>query len=425
MKKKKNLTMLLSFCIGAALFMSTAFADVVSKTGYDQLKDAIKKTVASVSEEYDSFTMEMALSIKDNDKVLVANSEIARYDMANSRMENITTSELAGSEKESFYSYRDNWCSMYYNSNDADTYYVNEYESEDKDAVTLNNFFEDKDAEYIEKIFDALIGNLKEYVIVGENPEGSKEFSGRLSDGQIPALVNAVTAYAAKQSVFDRTVGYNEFDMPSLKNDVFVKEISGRANVNADGIIENLFGEFILAGSEKDGTKHELKVELVFKVYNINSTAVVKPDLTGKKVEKSIVHTTPYGYVSEKYLGKWKNDIIIEENDRFVKIGERVIEITGINDDYVYGTYTEIYKEEYAHYGSDSKKYSLKVDMYDNKGELEVTDDLGNVIVGYMYLDMGRIECYIPSENPAEDGIVFNSSDDIIYNSSFYKVFEE
>jgi len=41
--KKEDLTMLISFCIGAVLFVSTAFADVVSKTGYEQFKDANKE----------------------------------------------------------------------------------------------------------------------------------------------------------------------------------------------------------------------------------------------------------------------------------------------------------------------------------------------------------------------------------------------
>jgi len=50
---------------------------------------------------------------------------------------------------------------------------------------------------------------------------------------------------------------------------------------------------------------------------------------------------------------------VIEESDRFVKIGERIIEITSFDSDYVYGTYTEIYKDEYADYGS-SNSYSLK-----------------------------------------------------------------
>jgi len=70
-----------------------------------------------------------------------------------------------------------------------------------------------------------------------------------------------------------------------------VKEVRGRANLNGDGIIENLFGEIIVSGSEENGTKHDFKIELVFKVYNINSTVVEKPDLTGKKVEKTVVQT--------------------------------------------------------------------------------------------------------------------------------------
>lgn len=418
MKRKKNLTMLLSFCLGAVLFISTAFADVVSKTGYDQFKDAIKNTMGSLEKGYDSFTAETALSIKDNDKTLMTNTSTIKYDMANSRMEEVSIQQCTGNRNERYYSYRDNWCNIYNRYTDEDTYYINEYENEMKDAVKFDNFFEDEDAQYIERIFDAMIGNLKEYVIVGENSDGSKEFSGKLSDAQIPALINAVTAYAAKQSVFDDQGANNEFEIPAIKSDVFVKEISGRANTDEAGIIENLFAELILSGSEKDGTEHELKLEMVFKIYNINSTSVVRPDLTGKKVEKNVVKTEPDRYVSEKYLGKWKNDIIIEESNEFVKIGERVIEITSIDDSYVYGTYTEIYKEEYADYDSGENNYSFKADMYENKGELESTDSSGNVLEnGFIYFGEGRIECRISIEEAIDSNM--------LYNPTFNKVFEE
>ena len=39
MKKNKKLIMGLSFCLGAVMLVTTAFADVVSKSGYDMLKD--------------------------------------------------------------------------------------------------------------------------------------------------------------------------------------------------------------------------------------------------------------------------------------------------------------------------------------------------------------------------------------------------
>jgi len=156
---------------------------------------------------------------------------------------------VGGIKTSNYYSYRDKWCNIY--SVDEDTYYVNEYETEMKDAVRINNVFEDEDFEYIERIFDALIGNLKEYVVVTEDADGNKEFSGKLSDAQIPAVVNAVIAYAAKKTVFDESQRQNGIDLPVIKNDVFVKEVRGRANLNGDGIIENLFGEIIVSGSEE------------------------------------------------------------------------------------------------------------------------------------------------------------------------------
>jgi len=72
------------------------FADVVSKTGYEQFKDAIKNTVGSLAEEYDSFTTETGLSVKDNDRILAANYAIEKYDMVNSRREEVSTSEWGG-----------------------------------------------------------------------------------------------------------------------------------------------------------------------------------------------------------------------------------------------------------------------------------------------------------------------------------------
>jgi len=38
-----------------------------------------------------------------------------------------------------------------------------------------------------------------------------------------------------------------------------------------------------------------------------------------------------------------------------------------------------------------------------NRGRLEITDASGNVTEGYMYLEMGRIDFYIPSEKPEKD----------------------
>lgn len=416
MKTKKRLTILLSFCLGAALFMSTAFADVFSKEGYDQFKDAIKYTCEKLSGDYDSYTSEVALSIKDNDTLIMSNAVIAKVDMVNGKRENISTDEYGNGKKESYYYYEDTKCSIRKDS-DKDTYYLYEYENERdvKDISDFNNPFEEEEAEDIEKIFDALIGNLKHHVIVKENNDGTKEFSGTISDAQIPALINAVTSFFFKQAVSGSNLGDDEF-IPNLKDDVFINTVSGNAGVNNDGIIDNLFASFVLSGKDENGVEHKLTFEAVMKIYNINSTFVTKPDLTGKEVEKDVVKSDPNAYISGKYLGKWKSDIVIEKHDSFIKIGEKFVEITAIDDRYVYGKYYEVYKEEYAEYAEGKRDFEFKLDTEEDWTRFEGVDASGNPIDGFIWFERGYINMYINGDIRSEEEV---------YNNQFNKVFEE
>ena len=49
MKLKKKAIMIMSFSLGTLLFATTALAEVTSKSGYDQVKDAMKFTRESWS----------------------------------------------------------------------------------------------------------------------------------------------------------------------------------------------------------------------------------------------------------------------------------------------------------------------------------------------------------------------------------------
>ncbi|NLP14487.1 MAG: hypothetical protein GX383_08480 [Clostridium sp.] len=414
MKTKKRLTILLCFCLGAALFMGTAFADVLSKEGYDQFKDAIKDTVAAISEGYDSYTAELAYSIKDNDKLLMLNTEISKRDLANGKAEDISTEEYGSGKKPSYYYYEDTTCSIHKNSDD-NSYYMYEYEKE-KEVWRPENPFKEEEFEGIEQIFDALIGNLKNHVIVKENNDGTKEFSGTISDNQIPALINAVTSYLFKQTVSDYGLG-NEEMIPYLKDDVFINSVSGNASVNKDGVIDNLFASFILNGKDEDGVEHELTFEMVIKLYNFNSTTITKPDLTGKKVEKNTIKNYPKINISNKYLGKWKNDIVIDENNSFIKIGERFIEITSIDEQYIYGKYYEEYKEEYAEYAADKKEFEFKVDAKDDMSRFEGINTSDDSVSGFIWFEGGYIEFFMDN-----DTRMWNQGH---FNRQYNRVFEE
>ena len=65
MKIKKKTAMLASFTIGTLLFATTALADVVSKSGYEQLKDGLKVSAKKMSGEFNSFTLDITYVIKD------------------------------------------------------------------------------------------------------------------------------------------------------------------------------------------------------------------------------------------------------------------------------------------------------------------------------------------------------------------------
>ena len=54
---------------------------------------------------------------------------------------------------------------------------------------------------------------------------------------------------------------------------------------------------------------------------------VVKPDLKGKKVEVSTANG-----LSDKYVGTYKANIVIEKDGEFVNIGERTLEIDSVQD---------------------------------------------------------------------------------------------
>jgi uncharacterized protein YydD (DUF2326 family) len=128
MKISKKMTMLLCFSLGAVVFVTTAFADVVLKSGYDQFKDSIKSTFEGVN-KYNSYTMEVAATFKDNGKVLMSNGTIEKYDMVNVKRESKNFIEVANIEKGGWSSYWDKNTHVRYNLNE-DTYYVAKYEKE-------------------------------------------------------------------------------------------------------------------------------------------------------------------------------------------------------------------------------------------------------------------------------------------------------
>ncbi|MDR6551425.1 hypothetical protein [Paenibacillus qinlingensis] len=370
MKLSKKSITVLSFTVGACLFVSTAFADALLGSGYDRLKDSVKNTASVMEKGLNNYTVETMYTLKDNDQILLQSSNFQKMDTANQVKENKEVTKNAKGETTSRYTYSDKKQTIDKNELE-NTYYVFDHSGDvnqnRRGPADFENPFNQKGASEVEKIVDAVVGSLKDYVQVEEGADGGKVFSGSLSEAQVPALVNAVSSFGIKQMLD------NERDLPAIESDIFVKKVIGTANESKNGYLENLTGEITLSGKDKNGVQHDLNLNVMLKLSEIGSTKINKPDLSTAKVEKVSQNS---GF-STKYVGTYQNDIIMDKDGKFTKIGERTVKITNVEGDKISGSYSETvipgFESEYPNKDAFNFEYNLATSpMFtytDSKGE--------------------------------------------------------
>jgi hypothetical protein len=372
LKLSKKSAMLLSIVLGTTLFVTTALAEVNSKSGYDQLKDAIKYTSAFTAEEAKSFTSDISYAIKSNGTVIASTNTVVKYDIENGITETTSEEVRMNGKLSTSYNYSDKRTNISYSSHN-DIYYVAERQSDESNYVIIHDPFKEKEAADAEKIFDAVIGNLKNHVVTEQNSDGSREILGSLNQSQIPAWANAIVSYAVKYRVVRSLYGYNtgyNYDgnvdveqenlIPYITEDIFVKDVKGKANVNKDGLIESVSMSGVVSGKDKEGKTHDLSVEILIKVTNVNLTVITKPDLTDKVVEQRESYYEEKISNPEKYLGKYKRDVVIEKDGQFVKVGESIVEITNISDGNLEGKHYVVAKEGHENHFSSLEQVDFK-----------------------------------------------------------------
>lgn len=403
MKLKKKTTLLISFTLGLLLIASTALADMTNKSGYEQLKDAVKGTAESCSTGLTSFTLDTSFVIKDNGSILSSENSLSKYDRQNGTREESNNSQRMNGSSYNYYSYSDKTTDIRKGSED-DTYYVTEY-TDEKDPVRFDNPFKEDEAADVERIIDALVGSLRDHVSVKENTDGSKEVYGSLNEVQIPALINALASFQTKQEFSNQRDSQN----PRLTQDIYVKGIGGSAQINADGLLESILGTATLSGKDEQGTVHEITVDILVKLSDINTTKIPKPDLTGKKVVKQEgkVHASPRGpgiSNPEKYIGSYKNDILIEKDGKFVKIGERHLQITQLNSTSVAGNYSEEYRQGYEKYAANKLEFSFSGKFNENSRDasIEFSEGANSPQKGNIYIDDYSAKINLHLNRPSE-----------------------
>lgn len=407
--------MLLSLALGTVMFATTALAEVASKSGYEQAKDAMKYTADSLTSKLSSYTADISFVVKDNGNVVASENSVNKYDLKTVSCENITNSSDGSNNTERYY-YRDKNSIINYNPND-NVYYITEYKN-DTESFWGRNPFKEKEAGDIEKIADALIGNLKDYVVAVENADGSKELSGSLSEAQIPAIVNAVTSFQFKQSFSYRGNPNDQRTMPKLTEDIFVKEVTGKMYVDKNGLIHNVLGTGVLVGKDEQKKEHNLTFELLMKVSNINSTVVNKPDLTGKKTQVNVKDEGENFSNPQIYIGTYKNNIVIQKDGKLEKIGERILDIEQIDNKIISGRYHEEYRKGYENYASNAKDFRVdaKFEQFPYNATFNYTNASGKSIQGNISLVNRGPRLYFNLSTMYEG--------DAMYDGDFTRVFD-
>jgi len=418
MLKNKKLMMALSFTLGITLLVSSAFADITSASGYEQLKQAMKYTSKTCAKNLKSYTNQLSVTIKDNETVLYNSTKTNKFDNILCSSSNKCIKDYNNGTTEIGESYHFKKSDIWYNSWN-DTYQIYEY-AEKVEHNKNTDIFEEDEMKDVERIIDAGVGNLEDYVIVSEKTDGSKEFSGSLGNAQIPALVNAISSFAFKRVIPDISSEIGD-SFPKIKNDVFIKKVSGKATVNKDGLLERIYGSGIISGKDDDGISHDLTVEILLRIYDINSTVVTKPDLTGKKVEKQYENNSLDMNISKKYIGKYKQDIVIDKNNSFVKIGERIVVIDHIDSNHILGKYFETYKSKYEEYSADKREFDFdaEIDGYNN-AKFELSSDQNNKEIVNIYLNEYNGKIYFSIDFESK-----NVLKPLYKDATFIRVFED
>ncbi len=393
MKSRKKILMSLAIVAGVAVLAATAVVGAVSDTPYERLKAAVKTTMTEMTKNSGNATTVTTIILKDNGTQLFRSVESQKS--GGGSYEQAKTTWIGSAAAQDSYSFSSPTMNVYYDAS-SDTYYVTRFTDVGNvrpDGSYLGGSSSDE-SEFlarwndIERIADAFVGNLKDYVNAAELGDGGTAFSGALNETQIPALANAIASFATKQmllssgvsvggtvvqpAVYDASGAMKDPDgvvdpipdtpygIPALAGDIFIKSVAGTAKTLPSGLLADIAVSVVLSGTDEDGVIHDLSLDLHVVMSDVGTTAVAEPDLTGKKVQIS-ESNDPYtqNKLTEAFVGTYRNDVVSMADGKFVKIGERTIVVESVTADTVTGRYFETYVDGATHPAPLSFEFSV------------------------------------------------------------------
>lgn len=410
------------FILGVLIFATSAFADIMLGSGYHSLKNSAKITAEKLTNEVDNFSVDVIMSLKVDGETLMESIDNTKFDIANQAQEINGTNLEKGEIRES-YRYIDEEQSIYKNFEDGSYNVIEKQKSNNNDRKIFENPFEEERVTDAEKIMDAFVGSLEDIIQIEESG-GKKIYMGNISDTEVPPLVNAVSSFALKYSIINDYTA-ERLDIPYPKSNIYVIDASGKAIENGEGIIESGIFTSSISAEDSNGTEHVYTVEFSIDVKDINNTVVAAPNLDGQKV----TYTKEGLEFDTKYIGKYKNDIVKMENNSFVKIGERIVEITSVDEEGMTGRYYEVYNEGYETDMVRDFEFSSNYDESSHYTILNYADSNGEKQKGVIHrtgvqnISVSFDVTFNEDDNGNVNGYSYSSYDDD-FDSHFIRILE-
>ena len=350
MKVKKKTAALCGILAGALVFSTAAFADVKLGSGYDNFKTALKTTSAKMEKGYQNYTLEGNVSLVVDNKEIAYSKFTTKYDCVNKKTETKNeTLDLYDGTKIVDHSFAEPGTHIYKDS-DMDKYQVYHYQANESDYNMYTDVFTEEHTRDFEKVVDAFVGNLKDTVQT-EDKNNKILYSGTLSDTQIPATINALTSFVVKYQFMENRPENSK--IPAITENIYVKDVEGKALQGKDGALENVIGSATLVGNDENGKEHSITMNMVMSLRDINRTEITMPKLTA---ENSDVIDEKYNVevLDQRYVGEYTDNVIEKDKDGFRKVGERRMVIDSVDEK---GNFTGKYSETFT---DDTKQKEAK-----------------------------------------------------------------
>lgn len=286
---KKLTAVIASIAAGGLLLGATAFAGAADNSGYQAYKTAVEKTITAKS-----VTPQIDVTVKDNGNLLVAVDSLMKVNKEDMSMSGKLTL-TAGGQQKTVETYEQNGKEVT-KSSDSNVYYVMEHHG---DKMRGGKEWKGKELDSskikdVEKVVDALTGNLQNYITLNSGSDGTKVVNLKLTDGQIPPVVNALASMAIKNAANHDEYGQHPGgpfgvnirpQLPKLVDAIKVNSADMTAVIGSDNLIKSQTAEITVSGKDAQGKAHEITVDVKADFTNYNNTVPDTVDLNGKQVQ--------------------------------------------------------------------------------------------------------------------------------------------